>query len=246
MNLDEYQNIVPNIKSEGLVWLTPNTHVAWRVESIRTKEPDTFAWIEKMPAGSILFDVGANIGQYSMLAAKKGVTVHAFEPEGQNFALMVRNFAVNELQNCSAWPFALSDGTDVSYLHLSSVLAGGSCHAFGESKNFRGEQHQFPAKQGSISISMDQFAMTYEFGFPDYVKIDVDGFEHKVIDGADACLKRAKSVLIEINTQYPAHMELVNLMCNHYGFDYDAVQAEESRRKEGPFKGVGNIIFYKR
>lgn len=90
---------------------------------------------------------------------------------------------------------------------------------------------------------MDKFA--HDHDYPDYVKLDVDGFEHLVVEGGHECIKRAKSVLIEINTQYPQHMELVDYMTNHHEFNYDAAQAESSRRKEGPFKGVGNIIFYK-
>lgn len=245
MNLDEYEKILPNMQAEGLTWITPNTHVAWRVQSLRTKEPDTFAWIEKMQPGDLLFDVGANIGQYSMLAAKRGVWVHAFEPEAQNFALLVRNFAVNKLDHADGWPIALSYRTHIAQLHLSSLMAGGSCHAFGQSIDYQGHQKKFPAKQGSISLSMDHFAD--EFGYPTYIKIDVDGFEHKVIQGAHYCLAHPniRSVLIEINTAYPEHMELLDIMTNRYGFNYDSAQAEESRRKEGPFKGVGNIIFYK-
>jgi hypothetical protein len=90
---------------------------------------------------------------------------------------------------------------------------------------------------------MDHFAAKY--GKPDYIKIDVDGFEHLVCEGGAVCLTHAKSVLIEINTKYPQHLLLIEKMCNGYGFHYDQAQALESRRKEGPFEGIGNIIFYR-
>jgi hypothetical protein len=89
---------------------------------------------------------------------------------------------------------------------------------------------------------MDHFAAKY--GNPDYIKIDVDGFEHLVVKGGTVALDSAKSVLIEINTRYPEHQELVQFMCNR-GFHYDEAQALESRRKEGAFEGIGNIIFYR-
>lgn len=244
MTLDEYEKIVPNAKVDGLTFLTPNQHCAWRVQTLYTKEPDTIEWINRMQPGEVLFDVGANMGQYSLLAAKRGVRVHAFEPEAQNFALLVRNVIVNNLSDLIVpWPIALSDRASLEVLHLSSLIAGGSCHAYGESIDFHGHARPFPYKQGSCSATMDAFTAQNEF--PTHIKIDVDGFEHLVVEGGRLAIQQARSVLIEINTAYEQHMELVSLMTNGFGFHFDAAQAEASRRKDGPFKGVGNIIFYK-
>lgn len=244
MDLAEYEKITPNAVAEGLTFFLPNQQCAWRVQTLLTKEPDTIAWIRSMPEGNRLYDVGANMGQYAMLAAKQGVEVHAFEPEAQNFALLVKNIALNKLENCTAWPMALSDHNSMEVLHLSGMAPGGSCHSYGASTDYHGNEKTFPFKQGSISTTMDAFADRYFR--PDYIKIDVDGFEHLVVKGANRCLQHAKSVLIEINTAYPDHMALVEHMVNDLAFEYDAAQAEESRRKEGPFKGIGNIIFYRK
>ncbi len=249
MTLDEFEKIIPNAKIAGLggaplTFLTPNQHCAWRVQTLYTKEPDTIEWLRSMRPGDVLFDIGANMGQYSLLAAQNGVIVHAFEPESQNFALLVRNVILNNFSDLiTPWPVALSDHISLDILHLSSLVAGGSCHAYGESTDFKGRPHAFPHRQGSCSTTLDHFVAKY--GHADHIKIDVDGFEHLVIKGGDFALTKARSVLIEINTAYPAHMELVDLMQQKYNFHYDSALAEQSRRKEGPFKGVGNIIFHK-
>jgi FkbM family methyltransferase len=246
MNLEEYEKLVPNAQAAGLTFLTPNQHVAWRVQTLFTKEPDTIEWMRKFEPGQTLFDVGANIGQYSMLAAKAGVNVHAFEPEAQNFALLVRNLAVNASLlggRCVAWPVALSDHAALDIMHLSGMIAGGSCHAFADSVDFHGKPKDFPYSQGSISTTLDIFAAKY--GPPDHIKIDVDGFEHLVIRGGNVVLNRARSVLIEINTSYPEHMDFILPRMAELGYHFDEKQAFESRRKEGPFTGVGNIIFYR-
>lgn len=244
MTLQEYEQLLPNAEAEGLTFITPNTQCAWRVQTLLTKEPDTIRWLHDMKPGEILYDVGANMGQYGMIAAKQGLTVHCFEPEAQNFALLVRNIAINKLEdNCVAWPFALNDLPTMEILHLSSILPGGSCHAYGEPLNFQGEKKKWPHRQGSISSTLENFASNY--GQPHYIKIDVDGFEHKVVRGGEDVIRQCKSVLIEINTNYPDHVELVSLMTNTFGFNYDMEQANEARRKDGPFKGVGNIIFYR-
>jgi FkbM family methyltransferase len=245
MDLAQYEQLIPNATAEGLTFITPNQHCAWRVATLLTKEPDTIRWLNDMKPGEVLFDVGANMGQYAMIAAKRGLTVHAFEPESQNFALLVRNIAINKLgDNCIPWPIALSDEESFEVLHLSSLIAGGSCHAYGQPLNFQGEEKVWPHKQGSMSTFLDKFCEKRDLK-PDYIKIDVDGFEHKVVHGGLRVVEGAKSVLIEINTNYPEHVDLVSWMTNTLGFNYNMEQANESRRKEGPFKGVGNIIFYR-
>lgn len=244
MTLDEYERIVPNAQVDGLTFLTPNQHCAWRVQTLYTKEPDTIDWIRKMPAGSLLYDVGANMGQYSLVAAQRGIRVHAFEPESQNFALMIRNIILNNYSDLiTGWPLALSDTFSLDVLHLSSLVAGGSCHAFGDAVDFKGRPHAFAHKQGSVATTMDDFAGKYDY--PDYIKIDVDGFEHLVVAGGLQSFEHAKSVLIEINTNYPQHVEYILPKMADLGFNYDEEQALSSRRKEGPFTGVGNIIWYR-
>lgn len=243
MTLDEYERIQPHAEIDGMHFFTPNKHVAWRIETLYTKEPDTIEWLQGMEKGATLFDIGANIGQYTVFAAYHGLKVHAFEPESQNFALLNRNIALNRLENVTAWPFCLDIQTKIAPLHLSSLIAGGSCHAFDKNLDFRGETKDFPHKQGSISIAMDAFAD--QFGFPDYIKIDVDGFEHRVCGGAHRCLTHARSVLVEINTHYPEHMTLAERLQSDYGFHIDQAQIDAAQRTEGTFAGVGNWIFFK-
>lgn len=248
MTLDEYEKLQPNAQIEGLTgekltFLTPNQHCAWRVQTLYTKEPDTIAWLRNMKAGEVLFDIGANMGQYSMLAAQQGVRVHAFEPESQNFALLVRNITINSSKLVTPWPVAISDHISLDLLHLANMFAGGSCHAYGESIDFRGNPKAFPYVQGSCSTTLDHF--TAKYGAPQHIKIDVDGFEHLVVKGGLVTFSKARTVLIEINTHYPDHMEYILPKMAELNFNYDSAQALESRRKEGTFEGVGNIIFYK-
>lgn len=242
MDLAQYEQIQPNTEFEGLTWLLPNQHCAWRVQTLLTKEPDTIAWIASMQPGDVLYDIGANMGQYSMLAAKRGVRVHAFEPEAQNFALMVRNIVMNNLAELiTPWPVAMSNLAGLEILHLSTLVAGGSCHAYGAPINYQGESKKFPFKQGSCATTLDIFARHHDF--PTHIKIDVDGFEHKVIEGGFTTLERCKSVLIEINRNYPAHRDFILPRMANLGYTYDEELAETARRKDGPFKDVGNIIF---
>ena len=81
-----------------MVFETPNDMTAWRVRSMYEKEPDTIRWLESIPEGAVLVDVGANVGMYSVFAAVvRKAKVYAFEPESQNYALLNANIAANSL-----------------------------------------------------------------------------------------------------------------------------------------------------
>ena len=74
-----------------------NTATHMRAETLFTKEPETLAWIDTIPHGSVLWDIGANIGIYSLYAAKtRNCTVYAFEPSIFNLEVLGRNIFINE------------------------------------------------------------------------------------------------------------------------------------------------------
>ena len=244
MQITDYEQLFPHVKAHNLVWYTPNSHCAWRVESLLTKEPDTVEWIGSMLPGDVLYDVGANMGQYSMLAAKRGVRVHAFEPESQNFALMCRNIAINQLsESITPWCLALADFEHFADFHVTQLIAGGSCNSFGAPVNYHLEEKKFPFKQGAFGTRLDYFAQSVQ-SYPTHIKIDVDGFEHLVLEGAKNTLQSVRSVLVETNTHLPEHQVIENLM-RQYNLLPDHETAEKARRKEGAFEGIGNVIYYR-
>ena len=77
----------------------PNLLNHFRVESFSTKEPETLKWIDCFPDNAVLWDIGANVGLYSVYAAKKkNCRVVAFEPSVFNLELLARNIFMNNLQ----------------------------------------------------------------------------------------------------------------------------------------------------
>lgn len=250
MKLEDYERLRPNAAIEyggrRIVFNTPNRATAWRVETLLSKEPDTIEWIAGFEERDVFLDIGANVGMYTVLAAAtRGVTVFAFEPESQNYALLNRNIHDNGLAGrVVAFCTALSDTTAFDRLYLSEFSPGGSCHSFGESIDYRGEALQSPFVQGCFSTTVDALVAQGTMPVPTYVKIDVDGIEPKVMAGARATLmdRRVRSLLIEINTNIEAHWEIIDWMLEA-GFDYDLRQADAGRREEGAFKGVGNYVF---
>ena len=229
-----------------IVFTTPNSMTAWRVKSLFDKEPDTIRWIEAMTPGSTLVDIGANVGMYSVFSAvTRKVKVYAFEPESQNYALLNANIAANGLsEQVVAFPLALSDRMQLDRLYLSDFSAGGSCHSFAEEVGFDLAPRKAAFTQGAFSVTLDQLVESGAVPVPDYIKIDVDGIEHKVLNGAKKTLAnpKVKEVLVELNTHLSEHnTAIVDLMA--LGFHYDQAQVKGALRKDGAFQGVGEFIF---
>src|SRR5262245_46805271 len=77
---------------------------SWRARTLLEKEEGTVRWIRNsVQAGEVFYDIGANIGLYTLLAARRvgpqGM-VYAFEPHVANVQSLLANVALNELSGC--------------------------------------------------------------------------------------------------------------------------------------------------
>ena len=82
----------------ALEFAVPSRLSRWRVATFSTKEPETLEWIDAIPKESVVWDIGANIGLYSVYAAKqRHCKVLAFEPSVFNLELLARNISLNDV-----------------------------------------------------------------------------------------------------------------------------------------------------
>ena len=232
------------VEQENVKFVVVNKHTEFRASTIRTKEPATIKWLETLKSTDILFDVGANVGVYSLWAAKnRGTTVYAFEPESQNYAVLTQNIYINGLGNkIHALCLSTSDRVGVGKLNLTEFNPGASCHQFDTNKNFKGEVSNFAFSQSSFSVSIDYLVEQGMIEPPTHIKIDVDGLEPKVIIGALKTLQKVESLCIEVNPHLIEHLNMLKLL-DVLGFKFDPAQVEESKRKVGAFKDVGEYVF---
>ena len=89
--VNEVMNRVQEVEHNGILmkFTVPNSLNRFRVESFSNKEPETLKWIDCFPDNAVLWDVGANVGLYSVYAAKKkNCNVIAFEPSVFNLELL--------------------------------------------------------------------------------------------------------------------------------------------------------------
>jgi FkbM family methyltransferase len=213
-----YQQIIDTAMSrEGvvnngphrIVFAVPNRLIQYRVDTFATKEPETLDWIDSIPEGSVLWDVGANIGLYAIYAAKaRNCRVYAFEPSVFNLELLARNIFLNKLQNqIIIIPVALSNELALNSFKMTTTVWGGALSTFGQ--DF--DQHGAPLKDifeyQTIGMSMTDMVILLKILQPDYIKIDVDGIEHFILRGGSDVLAKVKGVLIEINDKFVEQAE---------------------------------------
>lgn len=184
---------------------------AERAFTILSKEPDTINWIERyIGADDVLYDIGANIGVYSLYASRKrGARVLAFEPMCSNYDILNRNIFLNGLGGrITAYNIAFNDDTRFATLHLSGFLAGKSGHTFEKE-----DTDDTVFEQGMFGISVDSFVFDFGQPFPTHIKIDVDGNEPRIVKGMARVLAdpRLKSVAIELSpTERPEDQGVID------------------------------------
>ena len=171
----------------------------WRGETYETKEPETLDWIDGFSPAEVFFDVGANIGLYSVYAAfTRGCKVLAFEPEGKNFARLMNNQILNALDGMRAFCIAVGGSLRVDQLYVAGRASGDSQHNIGETNP------HFPREcsvvQGSLVMSLDDLCYSFNLPIPQHLKIDVDGLEEEIVSGAGRLLRdtRLRTVMVEI------------------------------------------------
>ena len=194
--------VTTTIGSKTVDLLSTSPLLLYRSLTMHTKEPETNRWIQTIPNNGIFFDVGANVGIYSIYASAYCSKVFAFEPSYLNYNVLNHNIMLNKLQNnISAYCIAINDRTRFDSMRLSSATIGSAHHTFGSNMDTCHREFEPHFLQGSIGMSLDD--LIYEFGFecPTFLKIDVDGNEHLVVNGALKLLEdpRLTSVLIELN-----------------------------------------------
>ena len=160
--------------------LNPNDAIVSRV--IRRDgiwEPlETKVFTRELRKGDIVVDVGANIGYYTLLAARLvGSTghVYAFEPEPEAFALLERNVALNGYDNVTLVPKALGRESGTLQLFVA--------------KRNRGDHRVYDpsGKRGAIDVpvvTLDEALAQWAPAHVDFLKVDTQGAECMILDGA--------------------------------------------------------------
>ena len=209
--IHDVMNQTAEVRHNGLTlnFAVPNALNRFRAATFSTKEPETLEWIDRIPEGSVLWDIGANVGLYSVYAAKqRKCRVYAFEPSVFNLELLARNVHLNGLSDrvCIV-PIALSDARGSNKLNMSTTEWGGALSTFGQSFGWDGNAMKTVFVFQTLGLPMTDAVSVLGLPQPDYIKMDVDGIEHFILKHGGAVLEKAQGILVEINDDFRAQAE---------------------------------------
>lgn len=178
------------------------THFRWFL--FKSKEPEVRYYIDKyVKDGDIFFDIGANVGVFSIYAAIRypNISVYCFEPEYSNLNALKENIICNKLMHrANIYSVAISNFIGFSKLHLQDITTGSAAHS--ESRkpiNLTHEGYPVVWTEGIVSVTLDY--LCEQLGvIPNAIKIDTDGNEDKVLEGAVKTLSNSnlRSLVIEM------------------------------------------------
>ena len=139
---DAYRQI--KIQNSKIKLFTPHWATNHLADNFFTKEPETIEWIDKFDNANknIFWDIGANVGLFSIYAAVKhtNLNIVSFEPSTSNLRILSRNISINNLEErIKINQFPLSNVKNKYLLFKEDkFMEGVAMHTWGENYNFEG------------------------------------------------------------------------------------------------------------
>jgi len=210
------------------------------------KEPETIKWIENfIQPGEVFYDVGANIGAYSLVANKSlngNLKVYSFEPSYSTYSHLCENIIVNDCQD-GVFPYLLALTNEIGTVRFKyqSTDAGSADHFMTTSSTINNtDQHVTGGyQQEMLGMTIDYLVTGFNFPIPTHLKIDVDGAELLVLQGAEDTLKQncTKSILVEVRQSDGQADQVAGFL-----YELDYMLKEKHDRGDGI---IWNYIFVK-
>ena len=212
----------------------------YRADTFFTKEVETLAWIKSFNPKGVFVDIGANIGVYSLYAASlfPEMTVIACEPVQANFNRLCENIKLNGFKNVIPLPVAVGWGkVRVVDLHIKSEGVGDSGSQMDAPVDEHRQAYEATDVQKTICIPFGLIEAMTDVA-PNYVKVDVDGQEHRIAQGLvtpfRSCLRPSiESILIEVNKEANSVEDFSALFGKCFEIDHSFDGSDHSSHRRG-------------
>ncbi len=229
------QDSIDKFKSEKIIisenpkkiiqFYTPSLLASFRAKTVLTKEPDTINWLnEHGSEDKYLFDIGANLGVYSIYYAKKfNAKVFAFEPSFKNLEIMARNIRLNSLHaNITIISNPITEKFTISNFFQGDFKAGAAEASFDNEKlveKFKSIHRENESKEkisyNTLGLSIDGLLNLDLLKIPKLVKIDVDGNEVEILNGCNEFLAKSEKTSILIETRLNTKKSVEEKLTDH-------------------------------
>ena len=167
------------------------------------------AFEREIKPNSVIYDIGANVGFYSLLGAYlagPNGRVFAFEPLERNVQFIRRHAELNRFNNIQIFKVAVSDQSGEAFFDLGASIATGRLSEAGTVK----------VRQ----VRLDDLLMSGEIIPPDYIKVDVEGAEYALFKGARNLIEDHRPVIFLDTHGRDVHEPTITLL-QGYGYQFE-------------------------
>ena len=207
--------LISSNKSEKIKFYSPSKIASYRVKTFFTKEPETIEWLNNYGSEEkCLYDIGANMGIYSIYYAKKFKSkVYAFEPSFRNLDLLCRNIKLNSLEKfIFLIPNPLSEKFLISDFFQLNSLPGKAEATFNDEKiknsivkSINNTNKNYTVNYKTLGLSIDNLIDLNVIEPPNLIKIDVDGNETDILKGCKRTIQNLKKITVLVETRKETH-----------------------------------------
>jgi FkbM family methyltransferase len=159
-------------------FICDNYHEEKRATSLFTKEPGTIKWISKFKPDSIMYDIGANMGVYTVYAGKLCKAIYCFEPHLGGCMSLMRNVQANGFKHVKVSSIALHNKCGFFNFGYYSTTPASSNSQLNDKYEFKPVQTEY-----KCSWTTDRLIQDGVIPPANYIKIDVDGNELLILEG---------------------------------------------------------------
>jgi len=167
---------------------------------------------ERVHPGAVVFDIGANVGFFTLLASKLAGPdgrVHAFEPLPRNLYYLERHIRLNEAGNITVHSLAITSATGTA--------------RFGDGENTSQGRLSRAGEIRVVTASLDDLLASGRIPRPDFIKIDIEGAEGEALRGA-ATLLSATPLTIVLSTHGYEQHEICWAILKNAGFNLELLR----------------------
>jgi len=185
----------------GKKWIAGSGNHGYWLGSYEYQKQKIFS--EEIRPGDVVYDLGANVGFYSLLASflvgPKG-RVYSFEPLPSNLEFLRNHLALNKVSNCVVYGVAVSDSCGTANFSRGSQPTLGRLEALtGNSITVQ-------------TVTLDDLVATGEIPAPSVIKCDIEGGEYAALKGATRTLAAATPALLLASHGQEIHARCCNLL----------------------------------
>jgi FkbM family methyltransferase len=166
--------------------------IAWRLHQLA--ESYGYGRYYEISQNGVVIDVGANVGEFTIHAARQGARVFAFEPDPNVFDLLQINVSqLGSIFQPYCFPCAVSNSTGAQSFYLKSLEADSTLVAPARPEQFSVTQVK--------TLRLDDFIESQGIEVVDLVKCDAEGAEPEVVASAERALARIKMFVLDCSPE---------------------------------------------